>query len=149
MTKNILFLLFTCFIFTSLFAQIKKIPSEVTEAQKTRYPHAENISWKDKSSSFHAEFTLNGAKMCADFKATGEWLCTERVINFKDMPATVQNSFEKSKYNNWERNIITEHQRFGEPLQYSIDVNKSLEKRKLIFDANGKLLKNDMDYVQK
>ena len=65
-------------------AQLRKIPADVTEVFKTRYPHAERVSWKDKISSFQATFFLNETEMTANFGSEGDWERTERKIKFEE-----------------------------------------------------------------
>lgn len=136
---TLLFVLFAAIVN----AQIRKIPAEVTDAFKTRYPHAEKVSWKDNLTNFEAQFTLNGYQMNADFNSKGEWLDSERKIKFEELPATVQDGFSKSKYADWEKNDIIELDKNGDALQYRISVKKSsVQKKYLFFDTNGKLLRD-------
>jgi len=124
-------------------AQIRKIPAEVTDAFKERYPHAEKVSWKDNLTNFEAQFTLNGYKMSADFNSKGEWIDSERKIRFEELPTAVQDGFSKSKYTDWEKTDIIELDKNGDDLQYRILVKKSsVQKKYLYFDTNGKLLRD-------
>jgi hypothetical protein len=123
-------------------AQIRKIPSAVTDAFASRYPHAEKVSWKDNITSFEAGFELNDVKMYADFTSKGEWLQTEKSINFEQLPAEVQDGFNKSKYTDWEKKAVIEIDKPAEAIQYRILIHKStLQKKYLYFDADGKLSK--------
>ena len=69
--KLLLFTLMICFGAGMLFAQIRKIPSQVTEALKAKYPTAEKVEWKDKLTFFEAAFVLNGSEMTAYFSNSG------------------------------------------------------------------------------
>ncbi len=40
-------------------AQFRKIPAVVTDAFKAKYAAASGVSWRDKLSSFQADFTIN------------------------------------------------------------------------------------------
>ena len=125
-------------------AQIRKIPAEVTEAFKVRYPHAEKVEWKDKVSSFQAGFLLNGYKMSADFSSKGEWERTERVITFNDLPGEVIDGFKKSKYADWTTGSVAEIDVNDEGIKYRIFVKKSdISKKYLFFDTHGRLLKEN------
>jgi hypothetical protein len=124
-------------------AQIRKIPAEVTDAFKTRYPHSEKVSWKDNLTNFEAQFTLNGYQMSSDFNSKGEWIDSERKIKFEELPAAVRDGFSKSKYTDWEKTDIIELDKNGDDLQYRILVKKSsVQKKYLYFDTNGKLLRD-------
>ncbi|HNP21321.1 MAG TPA: PepSY-like domain-containing protein [Panacibacter sp.] len=126
-------------------AQLRKIPAEVTDAFKTRYPHAEKVSWKDKISSFGAEFILNGVEMSADFSSKGEWEKTEKNLKFENLPGEVVDGFAKSKYSDWEKGSIVEIDENSQSLVYRIFVKKSaVSKKYLYFDAKGKLQKESI-----
>jgi len=122
------------------FAQIRKIPSEVTDAFKARYPHAEKVEWKDKISSFEAGFILNGFEMSANFSSKGDWERSEKKIKFADLPKAVQDGFDKSKYTGWEKSAAVEIDDNGKPLIYRVFIKKSgVQKKYLYFDTNGRL----------
>ena len=128
--------------FFSADAQIRKIPADVTDAFRTRYPHAERVSWKDQLNSFEAQFMLNNFEMSANFSGTGEWIRSERKLKCEDLHGGVKDGFEKSKYTDWEKGSIFEIARNMEALQYRILVKKSgLQKKYLFFDVNVKLSK--------
>ena len=142
--KIFLFLLFVSFVVLSD-AQIRKIPADVTDAFAQRYPHATKVEWKDKLQYFEASFELNDAEISADFSSSGEWKGSERVMNFDDLPDEVKDGFSKSKYADWDKKSVSEIQELGKPLQYKINIAKSdLQKKNLFFDANGKLLKDNI-----
>ena len=140
LTLTLFLLTFTLY---STQAQIRKIPSEVTDAFAERYPHAQKVSWKDNITNFEAKFILNGYEMSADFNSKGEWQNSEKQIKFEELPSSVQDGFSKSKYSDWENVSIAEIEKNGEQLQYRIYVKKSaIEKKYLFFDVSGKLLRD-------
>ena len=67
MKRKLILFIFLAGVCTGVFAQIRKIPAEVTDAMALRYPHAERVSWKDNLSSFRAEYVLNGTEMKSYF----------------------------------------------------------------------------------
>lgn len=141
--KKIFFLLLFVFAVSLVNAQIRKIPAEVTDAFAQRYPHATKIEWRDKLQYFEASFELNGSQISADFSSKGDWEASERIMDFDDLPDEVKDGFAKSKYADWEKKSITEVQELGKPLQYKIIISKSsLQKKILLFDADGKLLRD-------
>ena len=88
---------------------------------------------------------MNGSNIVAHFSSNGEWKASEREIDFNDLPDEVKDGFQKSKYENMQVNGVYEVQEMGKPLQYRIFVQKSgLQKKQVYFDANGKLLKDNM-----
>ncbi len=143
--KKVLFLIILASAVSLVNAQIRKIPSEVTDAFAQRYPHATKVEWKDKLQYFEASFDLNDSNISADFSSKGEWQGSERDMSFEDLPSEVQDGFAKSKYSDWDKKAVTEVQQLGKPLQYKINVSKSdVQKKNLFFDANGKLLKDNI-----
>lgn len=125
-----------------VFAQIRKIPAEVTEAFKTRYPHAEKVEWGDRLSDFEASFVLNNANMKARFDSKGEWLLSETLLKFEELPADVKDGYQKSKYTDWEVKETTRIDKHAEAIQYRIFIRKSgIQKKYLYFDKDGKLLR--------
>jgi Putative beta-lactamase-inhibitor-like, PepSY-like len=133
-------LLFSLFVTITLNAQIRKIPADVTDAFKARYPHAERVEWKDNLGSFEAQFNLNNYEMSANFNSKGEWLHSERKMKYEELPASVKDGFAKSKYTEWEKVSAYEINKSMEPIKYRILVKKSgVQKKYLYFDTEGKL----------
>ena len=79
-------------------AQIRKIPSTVTEALKVQYPKADSIEWSDKITGYSATFTEGDKKLVAYYKNDASWERTEEEISFDDLPGDVKDAKEKSKY---------------------------------------------------
>lgn len=125
-------------------AQIRKIPASVTDAFKSRYPHAENVEWKDRITYFEADFTLNGATVSADFSNKGEWKSSESKTTYEALPAAVKDGFNKSKYADWSKGSVAEIQEMGKGVKYKVYVEKSepFQKKFLWFNASGKLVKD-------
>jgi hypothetical protein len=133
-------LLFSFFIVFSLSAQIRKIPADVTESFKSRYPHAERVSWKDDLRSFEAQFILNNYEMKANFTSDGDWLQSDRKMKYDELPEAVKDGYEKSKYTYWEMVSVYEITKNMDPLQYRVLIKKSgVQKKYLYFSADGKL----------
>lgn len=140
-----IFTFFSLFIFLFTNAQIRKIPADVTEAFKARYPHAERVSWKDELRSFEAQFTLNNYQISANFNSDGDWLHSDRKMKYEELPENVKDGLQKSKYTDWEVCSVFEITRSTEPLQFRILVKKSgVQKKYLYFNANGKLSRESL-----
>lgn len=139
-----LFLLLIIAFIGSVSAQIRQIPPGVTDAFSSRYPHAQNVAWKDKITYFEATFNLNSTAMTADFSTKGEWKSSEAKTNFDGLPAEVKDGFSKSKYADWTKGSVMEIQGMGKAVKYKVYVEKSepFQKRFLYFNANGKLTKD-------
>lgn len=124
-------------------AQIRKIPAEVTTAFEAKYPKAEKVEWKDNLTNFEASFTYNNAETSAKFNSKGEWLVTEKKIEFDALPAAVKDGFKKSKYEDWELRGVKIIDEKDKDINYRILVKKNdVQKKYLFYDANGKLLRD-------
>ena len=139
----------TILIIASLFAvnsadaQIRKIPAEVTDAFKVKYPSANGVEWKDKLTVFQANFLLDGEKYEAKFNNTGDWQETEKNLDQEKLPAAIKDGFSKSKFTDWEQKQITYIEKKDGAEQYRILVRKSdIEKKYLFFDKSGKLIRD-------
>jgi hypothetical protein len=148
MKKNViasLILVLLIFGAVATFAQIRKIPAEVTEALKVKYPDAEKVSWKDKLSVFAASFEMNNEKYEARFTDKGEWKSTEKEISENDLPDQVKDGLEKSKYADWEMKYAYFIELPDEETQYRIQVAKNeIQKKNLLFSNEGQLLKDNI-----
>jgi hypothetical protein len=138
-------LLFSFFLALSLQAQIRKIPAGVTESFKSRYPHAERVSWKDDLRSFEAEFILNNYQMKANFDTDGDWLQSDRKMKYDELPGAIKDGYQKSKFTDWEVISVYEITKNMDPVQYRILVKKSgVQKKCLYFSADGKLTRESI-----
>jgi hypothetical protein len=127
------------------FAQIRKIPAEVTEALKSKYPDASDVTWKDKITVFAAVFEMNNEKYEARFSSKGEWQSTEKEINESELPGEIKDGLSKSKYAEWEIKSIYNIDLPDDKIQYRIQVVKSdLQKKNLLFSSEGQLLKDNI-----
>lgn len=122
-------------------AQIRKMPSEVTNAFKEKFPEAADVSWKDKLSSWQATFTLKGVKTEAWFSGKGEWKETDQELAFSSLPEDVKTGLSKSRYSDWTPGSVTTIRKKDKELQYRIYVEKSslVQKKYLYFSEKGVL----------
>jgi hypothetical protein len=128
---------------TTSFAQVRKIPAEVTEAFKQKYPSATNVEWRDKLSTFSAIFEADNIQYEARFNSKGEWQLTENEIEESDLPDVVKDSYDKSKYADWEIGAIHKIDLADGSTQYRIETIKNdVRKKNLVFNSEGRLLKD-------
>ncbi len=138
-------LLLICFSMISVTsnAQIRKIPSTVTEAFKEKYPDATSVEWRDKLSVFSAIFVNDGVTYEARYNSKGEWLNTEHEITTEDIPEAVQEGFDKSKYADWSIEKVHQISLPRDIVQYRLHVGKTdLQKKNLLYNSRGRLLKD-------
>jgi hypothetical protein len=138
------------FLFTSLFtsiqvsAQLRKIPAEVTDAFKDKFPDAANVEWKDKLTGFEANFKIADGSYEARFNNKGEWQETEKIMEPASIPAAVKDGYDKSKYTAWELKELSYLEK-KDTTYYRVLVRKNeFEKKYLFFDDKGKLLKEQI-----
>jgi hypothetical protein len=130
---------------TSLSAQIRKIPAEVTNAFEEKYPNATNVEWRDKLSGFTASFRLDSVDYIASFNNRGTWEHTEEAIEEDDLPDVVKDGFDKSRYSDWNVGHVSRFDMADNEVRYKIEVTKGdIKKRNLYFNSNGKLLKDKL-----
>ena len=130
---------------TASFAQIRKIPAEVTNAFQEKYPNATSVEWRDKLSSFTASFQLDSTTYIAQFSNKGEWENTEEAIDETDLPEEVKGGFDKSKYTEWTIGQVTKIEMPNDEIQYRIEVQKGdIKKRNLYYNTEGRLLKDKL-----
>ncbi len=130
-------------VFNNTQAQLRKVPAEVTEAFKAKYPDTKNVEWKDKITTFQVDYEMDGIKYESKFSHKGEWQQTEKVIEEDALPAPVKDGYGKSKYTNWELKTVSRVESKDDSIQYRLFVRKSsVEKRYLYFDKDGKLVKD-------
>lgn len=142
--KILLFLLLFSSFATQ--AQLRKVPPNVADALKKRYPHAEKIKWQDKITFFEAEFYLNGHQISSSFNKYGDWLSTQRKIEYEQLPEVVKEGFQKSKYRTWKRSEIIEINQNRKNLQYKLSIRKNeWQKKHIFFDTNGEIIKESIN----
>lgn len=126
-------------------AQIRKIPSEVTEAFKSKYPEATNVEWRDKLTNFVAVFQQEGIQYEARFNKKGEWKDTEWSIDTDELPEEVNEGYNKSKYaEDWKIESAYKIELPNGKVNYRVLARKSdLQKKNILFSSEGRLLKDN------
>lgn len=149
--KRLLLLMTICAAFlVNANAQLRKIPSEVTDAFKAKFPNAQKVEWKDKLTFFEADFEDNGISTTADFSTKGEWQQTERGLAVSETPAAITDGFKKSKYSDpkdWKMGeTVTKIVKSDNSTLYRVYVDKvdGIQKKYLFFNSNGKLEKESL-----
>lgn len=126
-------------------AQLRKVPAEVTEAFREKFPHADKVEWKDKLSAFQASYEEDGVHYTAKFNSKGEWLQTEKDIEEDALPGAVKDGFDKSKFTEWELKSVSRIESKDNAVQYRIFVKKSnVEKKYLYFNEEGRLIRENI-----
>jgi hypothetical protein len=144
MKKVFVILMSAVFVITSqsVSAQLRDVPAEVTTAFAEKYPNAKNVSWSDKISSFQATFKDNGAICEARFNKDGIWKETEKAITLEQLPSSVQEAFNSSKFKEWTLRTVAKIDKNNGGSEYRIYVKDDTIKRKyLYYSEDGKLIR--------
>lgn len=125
-------------------AQFRKIPAVVTDAFKAKYANASGLEWKDKLTSFEADFKSGDKDMKAFFTSKGEWIKTETEHTYNSLPVEVKDGFKKSKYAELNVLSVTQVEDKEKGVLYKIVVKKSeYTKRSLVFSKTGQLISDN------
>jgi hypothetical protein len=138
-------LLMAIFLLTATvaFGQLRKIPAEVTEAFKVKFPDAKNVSWSDKVTSFEASFEDKAEKLQASFSSKGEWKKTEKQLVVADIPAAIKDGLKATKFAEWTIKSAIEINDTDGKHEYRLVVEKSaLQKKNVYFSPDGALIRD-------
>lgn len=138
-------ILFLTVIGNDSFAQIRKIPADVTDSFKAKFPEAKNIEWGDRITVFEATFDQGDRKYQASFNSKGNWKKTEKFLNEDEIPQAVQDGLSKSKYSDWEIKASVDVTQDDGSHQYRLFAKKNdLQKKYLYFNTDGKLIRDSI-----
>ena len=121
--------------------QIFSVPDIVKQSFDKQYPDAKDLKWSGGLDNHSVRFTLNERKLKASYTPKGDWVNTEEQVKLDSLPEVVQQGFKNSKYKDWTvKDVLTVTKPRIEANEYYIIVQKSvLNKKKLVFDAKGRL----------
>jgi len=144
--KKIIFLLLllTGFAYGNLYAQIRKVPANVTDSFKAKYPDAQKVEWKAEISDYKVSFVLNGREMETEYSSKGVWKETDTKMKFDSVPQAVKDGFKKSKFSDWTPGSVTYIEEKGKQSEYKVYAEKSslVQKKYLYFNEQGQLLRD-------
>jgi len=137
------------FLLTTSNAQLRPIPTAVTNAFSKQYPGATEVKYSDQLSGVYVTFLHNGEKMVASYSNKGVWKETTKESNFEQLPEEVKNGFQKSRFADRtidETKLILQPQP-GDSIQYRLRAVKSgVEKKYLFFNSQGRLTKEAVTF---
>lgn len=130
-------------ILNSAFSQVTSVPQSAKDNFAKQYPTAENVEWDNDVIHVNVRFTQNGEQMNAEYTNKGIWKNTFQTTTYENLPAEVQDGFNKSKYADRQ---VTDTKIIYYPagvIQYRLKSEKNdLQKKYLYFDSKGKLLRD-------
>lgn len=141
MKSKALFVVLALLILGNVFAQVVKVPEKSKEHFAKKYPSVKNPDWDNSITYYMASFTMKKESYRAVYHMDGTWDFTEKKIDPNKLPKAVTNSFQKSRFADWEkRSYAYVENNDGEKL-YRIEAKKGIEKKYVFFDKNGKEVK--------
>lgn len=144
MSKKSVFSFVLLLVIYSASAQFRKIPAVVTDSFKVKFENASGVSWKDKLTSFQADFKQGDKEMKASFSSNGEWIKTETKHTYQSLPADVKDGFKKSKFADLSVLDVLQVDEKDKDTQYRIIVKKNdVAKRSLVFSKTGQLISDN------
>ncbi|HTL10333.1 MAG TPA: PepSY-like domain-containing protein [Chitinophagaceae bacterium] len=124
-------------------AQPRKVPAEVADAFKAKYPNTSNADWKERQNVFQVNYEMDDVRYASRFTSKGEWIETEKELEEDQLPAEVKDGYSKSKFTDWELKRISWVQSKASGVQYRLFVRKNgLEKKYLYFDKTGRFIRD-------
>ena len=127
--------------FSAQAQQLFSVPDIVKQTFDKQYPDAQDLKWTNGLDNHSVRFTLGERKLKASYAPKGDWITTEEQVKMETLPEVVKEGFQKSKFNNWPvKEVIAVTKPRENANEYLIIVQKStLNKKKLVFDAKGRL----------
>ncbi len=136
-------------IFASVSANAQKIdnenvPSSVLASFKAKFPIANKVTWEMDYDKYEVEFTVSKVEFSATFDKDGKWLETETYLKITDLPKPIKESLTK-KYGELSGYKIEEGVKAEKEKEttYELEIKRGESLYELIFDENGKLLKEE------
>lgn len=138
---------FAAFTTNSAFAQLRKIPAEVTNSLIEKFPNATNIEWTDQLVDYKVAFDADGKKYEAKFTNKGAWKLTVLQLSLDKLPNRVNLGLLKTEYAEWEITGLAFIQSPKKNNMYKITVAKNnINKKDLLFNPDGQLVKDSFTF---
>ena len=123
--------------------KVLEVPESVKSAFTAKFPSATKVKWSlEKEGEYETEFVQNKVEISTLYEANGTLLCTETEILKSDLPAEVQATLARD-FADYKFDEIEKADQKG-VITYELEAEKGKEKSELVFDINGKLLKQEL-----
>ena len=119
----------------------QKAPVAVEKAFANRFPNVKEVKYdKEGNGEFEASFKVNGLKMSANFKATGDWVETESEIPAASLPSPVTAAIKKAHPKS---KIVgaAKIETAANGTRYEAYLKRGLLKAEVLYDENGNFIK--------
>lgn len=119
----------------------KDVPESVKSAFTSQFPGASDVDWKMKNGNYKVDFDMNGADHMAEMTQSGELVSKGMEIKKDELPAPVADAVKTG----YAGNMIDEAWKVekGGDTYYMVKLDGNPD-RKLMYDAQGKLVKEKM-----
>lgn len=125
------------------FAQVTSVPATAKENFAKQYPAATNVRWDNDIVNVNVRFDLDGAHMNAEYNNKGTWKHTYKDYSYDQLPATVVDGYNKSKFAGRDVTEVKVVYLPGNVTQYRLRVEKNdVQKKFLYFNPQGRLLRD-------
>ncbi len=115
------------------------------EAFVKDFPGATGVKWEKKQDYYVAEFYVDKREMEAWYDNVGKLYITEKDISREELPAAVEDAFQKSAYADWKIDDIDQYDRDGYETIYILEVERGDDEVDLVYNKEGILLKEIVD----
>ncbi|WP_373071896.1 PepSY-like domain-containing protein [Zeaxanthinibacter enoshimensis] len=117
-----------------------QVPDAVSKAFEAKYPGENDPDWEtDANGYYESSFKIDGKHYRADFDKDGNWIETERSVEFDDLPKPVKKMIESE----YDRSEITEIEEVEHPekgLFYDIEFKRKGKNKDIMITKEGKVI---------
>jgi predicted flavoprotein YhiN len=141
--KKIFFVVMIPFLSSNVFAQKSQkmdIPEPVLSSFQKQYSDVPESKWEKEGENFEVEFTHKGKEESVVYDASGKWLEKEEEIKIEELPKASVDYVGKT----YKGQKIKEASRITKA-DGSIFYEAEIKGRELIFDSEGKYVKENKD----
>lgn len=141
--KKLVLLMVVAMITSLTFAQKiqdKAIPATVKASFQSLYPNAKEVKWEKENDNYEVSFELNEVESSVLLDASGNVVETETEIELSQLPAGVLD-YVKQNYKGQSAKEAAKITDAKGTVTYEVEIKG----KDLIFDSNGKFLKETKD----
>jgi hypothetical protein len=119
----------------------KSVSSQVRKVFIQKYPDFSEAYWTLKDGLYGVSFKTAKGYLDAWFAPKGQWVRTERIIEFDAVPKPVLDSLYSSQFGDWDLGNAYAVEYPGRTTRYKLYVySTNWDELELIFEANGRLI---------
>ena len=118
-----------------------EVPAAVDAELRAKYPDATDVDWGvDRNDNYEAHIEVQGVKMRVDISPAGEWIETERSVDYDELPeavrATIEREFDEDDIEELEHTVNKDKGEF-----YDVELDPKGEKKfDVMIAKDGRIL---------